>query len=96
MDKKTTDIIAYLWWIGWLIAYLAGDKEGSKFHLNQSLVLWIFWTILFAGKMLPFVGGVIGIAGGIFTFVLFVIGLINACKGEDKELPLIGKIQILQ
>ena len=41
MDKKVTGIIAYLTLIGWLIAYLAGDKEGAKFHLNQALVLAI-------------------------------------------------------
>ena len=39
MDTKTTGIVAYLTWIGLLIAFLAGDKEGAKFHLNQSLVL---------------------------------------------------------
>ena len=38
MDKKTTGIIAYLTWIGFLVAILAGDKEGAKFHINQALV----------------------------------------------------------
>ena len=41
MDKKTTGIVAYLTWVGLLIAFIAGDKEGAKFHLNQSLVIWI-------------------------------------------------------
>ena len=41
MDKKVTGVVAYLGIIGWLIAYLAGDKAGAKFHLNQSLVLAI-------------------------------------------------------
>ena len=39
MDKKITGIVAYITWIGWLIAFLAGDKEGAKFHLNQALVI---------------------------------------------------------
>lgn len=38
MDKKTTGIVSYITLIGWLIAFCAGDKEGAKFHLNQSLV----------------------------------------------------------
>ena len=42
MDKKTTGIVAYLTWIGWLIALLAGDKEGAKFHINQALVILLF------------------------------------------------------
>lgn len=37
MDKKVTDIVAYLTWVGLIIAFVAGDKEASKFHLNQSL-----------------------------------------------------------
>ena len=39
MDKKTTSWVSYITFIGWIIAYLAGDKEGAKFHLNQSLVI---------------------------------------------------------
>lgn len=39
MNKKITDIIAYLTWVGLIIAFVAGDKEESKFHLNQSLVI---------------------------------------------------------
>ena len=41
MDKKTTGIVSYITLIGWLIAFCAGDKEGAKFHLNQSLVLYL-------------------------------------------------------
>ena len=29
MDKKTTGIVAYLTWIGLIIALVAGDKEGA-------------------------------------------------------------------
>ena len=27
MNKKTTGIIAYITWIGWIVAFCAGDKE---------------------------------------------------------------------
>ena len=42
MDKRTTDIVCYCTWVGLLIAVLAGNREASRFHLNQSLVLGIF------------------------------------------------------
>ena len=35
MDAKTTSWVAYLTWIGFIIAICAGDKEGAKFHLNK-------------------------------------------------------------
>ncbi len=38
-DAKTTSWVAYLTWIGFIIAICAGDKEGAKFHLNQALVI---------------------------------------------------------
>ena len=42
MDKRTTDIVCYCTWVGLLVAVLAGNREASRFHLNQSLVLGIF------------------------------------------------------
>ena len=42
MDAKTTSIVAYLTWIGLIIAICAGDKEGAKFHINQALVILLF------------------------------------------------------
>ena len=41
MDSKTTGIVAYITWIGLLVALVAGDREGAKFHLNQALVIWL-------------------------------------------------------
>lgn len=39
MSKRTTDVVAYLSWIGLLVAFVAGDRGASRFHLNQSLVI---------------------------------------------------------
>ena len=46
MSKKATDIVSYITIIGWLIAYFAGDKEESRFHLNQGLVLFVIGTVV--------------------------------------------------
>lgn len=101
MDKKVTGIVAYITWIGLLIAFLAGDKEGAKFHLNQALVILI---VGFAGgivggivsAVIPFVGGLLSAAVSIFTLVCTILGIISAVKEEEKELPLIGQIKILK
>ena len=96
MDRKTTGIIAYIALIGWIIAYLAGDKEGAKFHLNQALVLAIAEIILGIFKVIPVIGGIITLVGGIFLFVCWIIGFVAACKDEEKEIPLLGGIKILK
>ena len=81
MDAKVTGIIAYIGWLGWLIAYLAGDKEGAKFHLNQALVLNLFSLIAFLAP--------------VWT-VFMIIGIINAANGQEKPLPIIGGISLLK
>ena len=88
MDKKTTSIVAYITWIGLIVAFCAGDKEGAKFHLNQALVITLFSLLTWV----PFVGW----AWGIFTFVCWILGLIAAINQEEKEVPLIGKIKLLK
>ena len=101
MDKKVTGIVAYITWIGLLIAFLAGDKEGAKFHLNQALVLVI---LSFAGGIvgsvllfiIPLVGSLVSTVVSIFVFVCSILGIISAVKEEEKELPLIGQIKILK
>lgn len=45
MNKKTTDIVAYLTWVGLLVAFVAGDRREARFHLNQSLVIWLAGTL---------------------------------------------------
>lgn len=88
MDKKITGIVAYLTWIGFLVAILAGDKEGAKFHLNQALVIMLFSLL----SVIPCIGWI----WGIFMIVCWFIGFIGAINEEEKEVPLIGNIKLLK
>ena len=100
MDTKTTSWVSYLTFIGWLIAYLTGDKEGAKFHLNQSLIINIgFFALALLNKVLiliPIIGWLAYIVADIFLIVVWVMGLIYAINQEEKEVPLIGQIKILK
>ena len=88
MDKKTTGIVAYLTWIGWLIALLAGDKEGAKFHINQALLILLFSLL----SIIPCIGWI----WGIFMIVCWFIGFIAAINEEEKSIPLLGNIRIIK
>ena len=105
MSQKTTDVVAYLTWIGLVVAFLAGDRRGSHFHLNQALVLKIAGTAWLAIFRVAFL--VIGIASfglliglvlavnalvSLILLVLTIMGLVNAIQGVEKPLPLIGGI----
>lgn len=96
MDKKVTGIVAYITWIGLLIAFLAGDKEGAKFHLNQALVILIVGIVGGVVAVIPLVGGLLSAVISIFTLVCTILGIISAVNEEEKELPLIGQIKLLK
>ena len=101
MDTKTTSWVAYLTWIGFIVAMCTGDKEGAKFHLNQALVIHIFISgiaLVFnmaLGFVLPFMG-IIGCLANLFILVCWILGLVAAINQEEKEVPLIGEIKILK
>ena len=88
MDTKSTGVISYITFIGWLVAYCAGDREGAKFHMNQALVIYIFSLL----GIIPCVGQI----WGIFMLVCWIMGLVAAINGEEKEVPLIGSIRIFK
>ena len=74
----------------------AKDSPFAKFHANQQLVLLITWVaVSFLGGIIPFLIWFVPF-GSIFCLVLMVMGIINASKGEMKELPLIGGISIIK
>ena len=87
ISPTATGVLAYLTWIGFLIAFFAGDKERAKFHLNQGLVVNLFGLL----TMIPLLGKL----WGIFILVCMVLGVINASQGQEKEVPLIGGIRLL-
>lgn len=101
MDKKTLSIVSYITIIGWLIAYFSykdkTDKSSlEKFHLNQSLglgILGIAYGIItnIIASIVPSIAVILTI-GNIAIFVLWIIGIINASKEEEKPLPVIGSM----
>ena len=106
MDKKATGVVSYVTIIGWIIAYVAGDREGARFHLNQALVHDIFWLVLdiilgvigLVFGWVPILGDiVVGLLGllNIIPLVFMILGILSASSGSDKPLPIIGGIKLL-
>ncbi|MBO5372655.1 MAG: hypothetical protein J6A75_08040 [Lachnospiraceae bacterium] len=101
MDKKVTGIVSYITIIGWVIAYLAGDKEAAKFHLNQSLVIELAGLInsFILGRILgfiPILGELISFVISILILILWILGIVAATKEEETPVPVIGQIKILK
>lgn len=92
VEKNT--VMAVLSYIGPLVVipYLTARDDGFvRFHIQQGLVLLVIGVALWViGSMLFFLWPLIQILN-LAVLVLAVIGIINAVKGAEKSLPLVGK-----
>jgi uncharacterized membrane protein len=91
-EGKTMAIISYITWVGTLIAFIMNnDKHNSfaAFHIRQMLGLSLFAIgISFMARYAGFVVGILAIG----LFVLWIIGLMGAIKGEEKRVPFVGDL----
>ncbi|MFH1910374.1 MAG: hypothetical protein ABIJ72_04305 [bacterium] len=76
-----------------LVPLLTDAKNDAfvKFHLKQGIVLIIASIAISVINIIPIIGQLISIVGGLIVFVLWIMGIINAAGGQEKELPIIGK-----
>ena len=86
--------MAVLAYIIFFIPLLTDTKDDPfvKFHVKQGLVLLLTQVIISViGSAVPFLGWFIILPlGSIFVLVLWIIGVVNAFNGAEKELPLVG------
>ncbi len=95
-NNRIFNILAYIGLL-WIVGLVAAPNEPSvRFHVNQGLVLFLFEVALSIIMIIPILGWLVGLVGGIAAFVFAIIGIINAVNDQQKELPLIGKIHLLK
>lgn len=90
-DDHTYGIVCYMTLIGLIVALCVVPSERRseylKFHLNQSLVLWLFSLL----SIVPVIGWIWGIA----IFIFWLLDVIGACEDKMAKTPLLGNIHIL-
>ena len=102
-QNKVYAMISYLPLL-FLVGLLAAPQSRfARFHANQGMILTIALVLVqLAGRILggvPFVGWILWRASEVLVFgcvVLIVLGMINAARGENKRLPLIGGHDLLK
>jgi uncharacterized membrane protein len=103
-ENKVIFILAYLGILFFLPLVTTPNSKAGRFHANQGLVLLItgiagqiVFSILQAITWrLWILVSLLSTVWGIALFALMVIGMINANKGLQKPLPVIGNIRILK
>ena len=103
-DGKLMGILSYIG-ILCLIPYLTEkENEFVKYHAKQGLNLFLIEVICSAG--LSIIGGMlwllIGLVAlvsscvGLLALALSIMGIVNVCNGEAKELPIINKFKLIK
>ena len=83
--------IAYLGPLVIISYIMAKDDQFVKFHIKQALVLVVIEVVIwFLGMMFYgfwYIFGLVNLA----TFILSIMGIVNAVGKNQKELPLVGQ-----
>lgn len=105
-SQRLSALVAYLPVLGWLYVGIFQSKDKfSKFHLRQSLGLFIFLLAVFLGwavlaaliSLFPYA---VLISVALFTLVIFaflfgivawLLGIANALRGRMAMLPVFGR-----
>ena len=95
MEKRTTDIVAYITILGWIVAYVAGEREDSKFHLNQALVVHLTFIVLVVLARIPIIG-ILARVLQIAVLIIGIMGLVYAVREQDYEVPILGCIKLFK
>lgn len=93
--------------VGYIVPFLffiplvtdAKSNAFAKFHANQQLNLLLFWVIgqlVSMALMIVLIGVLLQPLVMIAGIVFMILGIINAANGKTKELPLIGKYQLIK
>ncbi len=104
-DINQNKVMAVLAYIGILVLVpllAAPNSKYARYHSNQGLMLFIaeicLGVVIGIFSWIPVLNIIIGILGGLVSLLLFVfaiIGIVNACQGKAKGLPIFGKFKIL-
>lgn len=108
--NKVFGVLAYLGIL--VLVPLLGAKDSlyARFHANQGLILLIFNILLtaarriltFALKVATFglmndaINIIASTATGVISLVFIIIGIVNACSGEARRLPIIGGFTLVK
>jgi len=97
-NNKVWAVVSYLGVVGIIIVLLTEGKNSpyAKFHLNQSILLTIAFTIGGLMSIIPIIGWyLIGPIVQIAWMILWIIGVINAAQGRIKRLPVVGDYDLI-
>lgn len=109
-DNRNDKLVAAMAYLGILVVvafFMERKTQFVRYHLGQGATLFaveilygilyqlLAVTVLMVSWRLYLIVRIVGYAAFVFP-VLSVIGIINVVNGQEKELPVIGKIRFFR
>ena len=95
-DGKVMAILSYISLLSLIPYFTEKENKWVRFHAIQGVNLLIIEVIFMIIGRIPLLGWVIGWICNIIVLVLSIIGIVNVCNGETKELPIVGGIKFIK
>ncbi len=95
-DGKVMAILSYISLLSLIPYFTEKENKWVRFHAIQGVNLLIIEAIFMVIGMIPLLGWVIKWIGNIIVIILSIIGIVNVCNGETKELPIVGGIKFIK
>jgi uncharacterized membrane protein len=93
MDAKVKAIVAHITIIGWIIALVINSNEKEEyasFYIRQTLGIMLTGLALSVVSVIPVLGWLASVVGGLLLFVFWLMSLIWSISGEMKSVPWVG------
>ncbi len=93
IQGKDIALISYLTLIGLVIAFVMNnDKkhEFAKFHIRQSLGLFLTAIVFSFINIIPFLGWMLWFFGIFVLLFMWIKGLLAAVNGREEKIPFLG------
>lgn len=97
--SEQSEPIAVLCYFGILLLIpflMKPESRFVRFHSNQGLVLLILGIACGIVSIIPILGWLVSLVVGIFSFICWILGIVNVLSGKMKPLPIIGSINLLK
>ena len=106
-DNRMIAVLAYLGVLAVALFWVEKKSEFVRYHMGQGLTLLVleivygivyqFLTVvvLLVSWRLYFIVRILGYMAVVFP-VLALIGIMNVVNGQERELPVIGKIRVVR
>ena len=95
-ENKGMAILSYISFLALIPYLMEKDSKWVRFHAIQGMNLFIIGLISWAIGLVPLIGWLVSGAINIVIVILSIIGIINVCNGEAKELPIVNNFKFIK